>query len=207
MSPEIWYYNLRRRITNILWRITCWATAGDGILSLPRASSYTSFGTEVWDQPHPAMDWKWERWSSKGKLREVDSRAGKNSSSHYRHWWVSRGDHVLDRVDGLFSIYSSGPSYVAEAEKLELYLLPRLYAARILGTNEALPLRCISVRFEKQKWRRSHAMFLLLWTACFWQTKPWDANIQSPGPKMLRGNCGGNNGRIPHSSVQVGWGE
>ena len=42
---------------------------------------------------------------------------------------------MLDRVDGLFSIYSSGPSSVAETEKLELHLLPRLYAARILGTN------------------------------------------------------------------------
>lgn len=42
---------------------------------------------------------------------------------------------MLDRVDGLLSIYSSGPSSVAEAEKPELHLLPRLYAARILGTN------------------------------------------------------------------------
>lgn len=84
ISPGIWYHILWRRITNILWRITGWARAGDGILSLPRDSSCTSFGTEVWDQPHPAMDWKWERWSSKGKLGEVDSRAGKNSSSHNR---------------------------------------------------------------------------------------------------------------------------
>lgn len=83
-------------------------------------------------------------------------------------------------------------SYATEAEKIKLNF-PDCMQLRFLVQIKSCHLDALSWDLKSES-----EVYIMPY---FWDEI---ASVPSPGLRMLRENCGGSSGRIPHSSVQVG---